>query len=72
MTDLITILDSFVFSAIGSNIASEFIKAAWEKINQKTSENLYLEAYKKGLDEIRPIINRYADGEIGIDLEIIQ
>lgn len=69
MASLIHLLDNYIFSGVPSNAVYDVIKMAWEKINQKSWEDMYLDAFEAAVEEARPCLQRYCgdDGEVGLD-----
>lgn len=69
VSKLFGIIDAYIFSGVPSNAVYDLIKKAWQKINHKTWEELYIEAFKATLNESRPYLSKYAaeDGSIEID-----
>jgi formylglycine-generating enzyme required for sulfatase activity len=67
MALLIDLLDKYIFSGVPSNAAWDLIKAGWQKITERTWEDLYLDAFEQALKDERPRLERYADGEISLD-----
>ncbi|NMC84433.1 MAG: hypothetical protein GYA58_04020 [Anaerolineaceae bacterium] len=66
------VIDSFLLSGVGSNIAHDIIKSAWEKISQKTWEEMYINSFRDAFNDMRPQLYRYADGDISINSDEIQ
>jgi len=67
MTTLLSMLNKHIFSGVPSNAAWDLIKLAWEKVTEKSWEELYLEAFQSAVSTMRPRLARYADGDIGLD-----
>jgi len=72
MSTLLDALNSYLFAGIPSNAVWDLIKVAWEKASRKSWEELYLDAFRSAVDEMRPNLVRYVeDGEICLDREML-
>src|ERR687885_2566577 len=62
MSALVALLGPVV-SGCPSNAVWDLVKVAWTKTHQTSWEELYLEAFQQAVDEARPRLRRYSDGD---------
>ncbi|MGB0383982.1 MAG: hypothetical protein ACPGWR_04080 [Ardenticatenaceae bacterium] len=68
MSTLISILDSRFFTGVPSNAVYDLIKASWQQVQQRSWEELYLDAFQAAVEEAQPHLERYVkDGEISLN-----
>lgn len=72
MTLLTDLLDKYIFSGVPSNAVWDLIRGTWEKVNDRSWEDLYLDAFQVALEEERPHLARYANGEIALERETLR
>lgn len=72
MSSLISFLDSYIFAGIPSNFVWDLIKKAWEKANEKTWDDLYIDSFITAFEILRPNFSKYADGDIRLDKQQLQ
>ncbi|MFZ2489706.1 MAG: NB-ARC domain-containing protein, partial [Anaerolineae bacterium] len=69
MPNPLDLLDKYIFSGVPSNAVYDLLKAGWQKVNERAWEDLYLDAFEAALQDERPRLARYADGEITLGRE---
>jgi hypothetical protein len=68
MVSLLDLLNGNIFAGITGNFAWELVKKAWEKANDKSWEELYIESFKAAVKEDKPRLKRYtSDGDVELD-----
>lgn len=67
--NLLDLLDAHIFTGVAGNAAFSLIRAAWQKANNKSWEDLYLDAFQAALREAEPYLARHAkeDGDIALN-----
>lgn len=61
-----------LFPGVITNAAWDAIKFAWDKVSDRSFEELYIESFSDALDEFKPHLQKYGDGEISIDQDSIK
>ncbi len=68
---LLSLFDKYIFSGVPSSAAWDLTKATWEKLNQRSWKELYLDAFESALVDERPRLQKYAGGEISLSRETL-
>jgi len=72
MALLIDLLDKYIFSGVPSNAAWDLIRSIWEKVNERSWEDLYLDAFEAALRDARPRLKKYSDDEVSLDRQVLR
>jgi uncharacterized protein YihD (DUF1040 family) len=68
MSLLLDILNGYLFSGVPSNAVWDLIKIGWQKACRKSWEDLYTEAFLLAIQDMKPHLRNYSDGEIDLDI----
>lgn len=71
MVTFLSLLDSYIFSGVPSNIVWDLIKYAWQEATTKNWEELYLDSFSLAIEDFRPYLLCKVDGDIDLDKEAI-
>lgn len=61
MSTLLELVDKYIFAGVPSNAVYDLLKAGWERANQRSWDELYLDAFKAALEQERAQLMRYGD-----------
>lgn len=68
------LLDNTFFSGVPSNAIWDLMKLGWNKVTEKSWEDLYLESFQQAVNDAKPLLSKYADsdGEIEISKDALE